>query len=159
MRMPLIGRAAVCQLGGSVTVLVAVGGLLGCGGDPATSALAPPPPPLTSFTPLAPPFPVDSTYEADVEGGVASALHLGRNTITAELRSSPGSTLMNLAKPRGIAEDSLDAIILRSLGKAADSEVRAGRWSARDADEETGYWQSQSVPDLISEVTGWFVRG
>ena len=74
----------------------------------------------------------------------------------AGLRATPGSTLMNLAKPLGLAQDDLGLIIIASLDRAADSEARSGRWTTAQAGAEERYWTAQSPGSLITEVSAWF---
>ena len=132
------------------------GALAGCASSRAPEAAQPPPQPV-SFTPaLTPPIAADARYRGRVETGVADHLHLTPATIAARLRATPGSTLMNLAKPLGLAQDELGPIIIASLDHAADSEAHSGRWTAAEAGAERRYWTSRSPGNLITEVSAWF---
>ena len=132
------------------------GALAGCASSRAPEAAQPPPQPV-SFTPaLTPPIAADARYRGRVETGVADHLHLTPATIAAQLRATPGSTLMNLAKPLGLAEDGLGPIIVASLDDAAGAEARSGRWTAAQAGAERRYWTAQSPGKLITEVSAWF---
>jgi hypothetical protein len=62
---------------------------------------------------------------------------------------------MNLAKPAGIAQDELAAAILSALKDAADAAARSRRWTAEQSDREKQYWNTQTQPGLISEVSRW----
>ena len=135
----------------------ATGALAGCASSRAQDAAQPPPPQPVSSTPaLTPPIATDARYRGRVEADVADRLHLTPATIAAWLRATPGSTLMNLAKPLGLAQDELGPIIIASLDHAADSEAHSGRWTAAQADAERRYWTSRSPGSLITEVSAWF---
>jgi hypothetical protein len=130
--------------------------LAGCASSHAQDAAQPPPQPVSSSPALTPPIAADARYRGRVEAGVADRLHLTPAAIEIQLRATPGSTLMNLAKPLGLAQDELGPIIIASLDHAADSQARSGRWTAAQADEEKRYWTSRSPGSLITEVSAWF---
>jgi hypothetical protein len=131
--------------------------LAGCASSRAQDAVQPPPPQPVSSTPaLTPPIAADARYRDRVDAGVAARLHLAPATIAARLRATPGSTLMNLAKPLGLAQDGLGPIIVASLDDAAGAEVRSGRWTAAEAGAEKRYWTAQPPGSLITEVSAWF---
>jgi len=132
------------------------GALAGCASSRAPDAAQPPPQPVSSTPALTPPIAADARYRGRVEAGVADHLHLTPATIAARLRATPGSTLMNLAKPLGLAQDELGPIIIASLDHAADSEAHSGRWTAAQAGAEKRYWTSRSPGSLITEVSAWF---
>jgi hypothetical protein len=64
-------------------------------------------------------------------------------------------TLMNLARPAGLTQDTLAAAILSALNDA-DAAARSGTWTAEQSEREKRYWMAQSVPDLISETSRWY---
>lgn len=131
--------------------------LAGCASSRAQHAVQPPPPqPVSSISAVTPPIAADARYRGLVEAGVAARLHLAPATITAQLRATPESTLMTLAKPLGLAQDGLGSIIVASLDHAADAEVRSGRWTTAQAGAEKHYWTAQSPGSLITEVSAWF---
>ena len=131
--------------------------LAGCGSSrPQDAALPLPPQPMSSTPALTPPVAADARYRGRVEADVAARLHLAPTTITAQLRATPRSTLMNLAKPLGLAEDDLGPIIITSLDHAADAEARSGRWTVAQAGAERRYWTAQPPGKLITEVSAWF---
>jgi hypothetical protein len=142
----------------ALPVLLALFGYRGSA-SPAQASLPPPPLAVSSRFALSPPVPVDTRYRRSVEVEVAARIHLSRKTITSRLRATPGSTLMNLAKPLGLAEDQLGRIVLSSLNHAADTAVQSGRWTSRQAREEKRFWRSQSAASLIAEVSAWYVQG
>jgi hypothetical protein len=146
-------RLGACAV---LALALATGALAGCASSRAPEAAQPPPQPVSSTPALTPPIAADAPYRGRVEAGVAGRLHLTPATIAARLRATPGSTLMNLAKPLGLAQDELGPIIIASLDHAADSEARSGRWTAAQADEEKRYWTSRSPGSLITEVSAWF---
>lgn len=133
--------------------LAAVLAVAACGTH--QSATRNPQPSAVDSSPLAPPMPLDADYRKAVEDGVAAALHSTPSQLSARLRADPRLTLMNLAKPAGIAQDQLAAAILSALKDAADAEVRWGRWTAEQSNRETQYWNTQTQPGLISEVSRW----
>jgi hypothetical protein len=98
-------------------------------------------------------------YRRAVEIEVAARIHLTRKTITSRLRATPGSTLMNLAKPLGLAEDQLGRIVLSSLNHAAASGIQSGGWTVRQAREEKRFWKTQPAGSVITEVSAWYVQG
>ena len=135
----------------------ATGALAGCASSRAQDAAQPPPPQPVSSTPaLTPPITADARYRGRVEADVAARLHLAPATIAAQLRATPGLTLMNLAKPLGLAQDGLGPIIVASLDDAAGAEARSGRWTAAQAGAEKRYWTEQPPGSLITEVSTWF---
>jgi hypothetical protein len=131
--------------------------LAGCASSrPQDAAQPPPPQPVSSADALTPPIAADASYRGRVEADVAARLHLAPATITARLRATPGSTLMTLAKPLGLAEDGLGPIIIASLDHAAGAEAHSGRWTPAQAGAEKRYWTAQSPGSLITEVSAWF---
>ena len=140
----------------AVALALATGALAGCASSRAQDAVHLPPQPVSSTPALTPPIAADARYRGRVEAGVAARLHLAPATIAARLRATPGSTLMNLAKPLGLAQDELGPIIIASLDHAEDSEAHSGRWTAAQADAEKRYWTSRSPGSLITEVSAWF---
>lgn len=111
-----------------------------------------------SMARLRPPLAPDRLYRQAVEAGVARRLHTPLTEIESQLRSAPGSTLMDLAKPLGFAQDQLGAVVLASLDDAADAAVRSGRWTPAGAREERRYWTAQPAPSLIAEISRWLVN-
>jgi hypothetical protein len=93
-----------------------------------------------------------------VEVAVASRLHLTRAAVASQLRAAPGSTLMNLAKPLGIAEDQLAAAIRRELNRTAGTAVQSGTWTSRQAGDEKRFWASQPAGSLITEISAWYIQ-
>jgi hypothetical protein len=141
----------------ALALALATGALAGCAGGGAHDAVQPPPPQPVSSTPaLTPPIAADARYRGRVEADVAARLHLPAATIAARLRATPGSTLMNLAKPLGLAQDGLGPIIVASLDDAAGAEARSGNWTAAQAATEQRYWTAQAPGSLITEVSAWF---
>ncbi len=151
------GRRPGARVALALALACVTAALAGCGSGRAQDAAQPPPPQPVSSTPaLTPPIAADARYRDRVEADVAARLHLAPATIAAQLRATPGSTLMNLAKPLGLAEDDLGPIIIASLDRAADAEARSGRWTAAQAVAERRYWTAQSPGKLITEVSAWF---
>ncbi|GAC1426241.1 MAG: hypothetical protein NVSMB62_23680 [Acidobacteriaceae bacterium] len=135
--------------------------MAGCEQHAATShtgTLAPPPPPISSLRSVSAPPPVDAGYRRQVEAAVATQLHLTRAAVTSQLRAAPGSTLMNLAKPLGIAEDQLALAIRDDLNHAADAAVQSGTWTSRQAEAEKRFWASQPPGSLITEISAWYLQ-
>ena len=118
-----------------------------------------PPPPNANAAPLHPPIAADAAYQRRAETAVASDLHSPLAQLRSQLSATPGLSLMNLSKPLGFAEDQLAKVVRASLDSAADANVRAGRWSRAAAAKETSYWNLQSDPALISEISRWLRRG
>jgi hypothetical protein len=130
----------------------------GCGAS-RTSLVAQPPPASLSAAPLRPPITPTSAYRAQVEARIAHDLHVSLRSIRSQLRAAPGSTLVSLAKPLGLAQDQLGAIVLTSLDHAVDAAVGSGRWTPAGARKEKRYWMAQSAPSLIAEISRWLVNG
>jgi hypothetical protein len=130
--------------------------LAACG---ATGRAPPAPAPDPPGAPMHPPIAVDPPYRSAVEARIARMLHTSPADVRSKLSASPSSTLMNLAKPLGLAQDQLGAIVVRSLGDAARAAVRSGRRPPSAARKEQRYWEAQSAPSLIAEVSRWIVRG
>jgi hypothetical protein len=139
-------------------VAIAFSGLVatGCDGTATTSA---PPAPSASSARLSPPIAVSSDYRTAVERQVAVRLHLSPERVRSQLRADPNATVMTLAKPAGLAQDQLASIVLTALRDSGDAAVGSGSWSAQQAEEENGYWASQSQGRLIAEVSVWFRQG
>src|SRR5262245_56288025 len=137
-----------------LAALAAVLALTAC--DTHRSAGADPPPPASSSRALVPPVPPDADYRSAVEDRVAAALHSTTSQLATQLKADERLTLMNLAKPAGIAQDKLVAAISSALKDAADAAARPGRWTAEQANQEKQFWTAQSDPDLISELSRWF---
>lgn len=149
------------RLGVALLVLPALLPLAGCGHRATTSgaaALAPPPPPIASLRTVSPPVPLTARYRRQVEVAVATRLHLTRAAIRSQLRAAPGSTLMPLAKPAGLAEDQLAQTILRELNHATDAAVQSGTWTSRQARAEKRFWASQPAGNLITEISAWYIQ-
>lgn len=147
-------RATACLCAAAATVLA----LTGCGRDhsPAPNTL---PAPVASAAPLAPPLAPGPAYRAVVQERVGRRLNLSPQQARASLAADPDATLMTLSKPLGTAQDALAATIVSALNEAADSAVRSGRWTPRQAAEEKRFWAAQPQPALISEVSRWFREG
>jgi hypothetical protein len=144
----------------ALLVLLAVSLLAGCGRSGFTAGARPPaPPPLVSSRPaLVPPVTADTHYRHIVEARIAARLRLSTRAIRAQFRADPGSTLMNLAKPLGLAEDQLAATVTAALNHAADAAVQSGTWTARQARDEKRFWKAQPVDSLITEISEWYLR-
>ena len=113
-------------------------------------------PPAATRAPLSPPAPVSLEDRTAVEQQVASRLHLDPAQVRAQLHADPNATLMTLAKPLGLAQDQLGAIILAALNDRADTALRSGTWTAQQANQEKQFWTAQPLPDLIAEISRWF---
>ena len=118
----------------------------------------PPPRGIPNAEPLAPPAEVDSAYKTAVESIIAERLHLTIATITQQLRAQPDATLMNLAKPAGLAQDQLSTLIVSAFNTADDNTVRAGHLTQPQADQLTRYWTSQTDASLITEASYWYLH-
>jgi hypothetical protein len=145
---------AVCHLALAVTVLA----LAGCGrAHPRTPNTFPAP--VASAAPLSPPVAPALDYRTAVQAYVADQLHLTPQQVRARLQADPNATLMTFAKPLGVAQDTLAPKILSALNEAADSAVRSGGWTIKQATEEKQFWATQPPPALITEVSRWFREG
>jgi hypothetical protein len=102
--------------------------------------------------------PVAASYRAEVENTVAYRLHTGAAAISQQLRGQPHSTLLILAKPAGLAQDQLAAIITSALNSATIDAERAGHLDTAQAAELTQYWSGQSTPDLVTEASYWYLH-
>jgi hypothetical protein len=117
-----------------------------------------PPPPNPNARALHPPVAADAPYRQLTVAAVASRLHSTVGQLRSQLSAAPGLTLMNLGKPLGLAEDQLATVVRAGLDSAVDANVRAGRWSRAAAAKEKSYWNVQSDPDLISQISSWLKR-
>ena len=133
--------------------------LAGCGATRHADLTRLPAPATLASAPLRPPLATDSAYRKTTEARIAQRLHTPVRDLVSQLRSTPGSTLMNLAKPLGLSQDQLGAIVLASINNAADAAVRSGRWTSTAARKEKRYWTVQPAPSLIAEVTRWLLAG
>jgi hypothetical protein len=144
----------------AVLIVPALAVLAGCGhSDSSPAPRAPAPPPLVSSRPvLAPPVTPGTRYRHLVEDEIAARLHLTLAAAAAQLRAAPGSTLMNLAKPNGLAEDQLASIILSTLNHADTQAVQSGAWTAIQAQDEKQFWASQPIDSLITGISEWYLQ-
>ena len=144
----------------AVITMMALAALAGCAHQRTSEPLREQPPPAGAPTsqPLTPPQPIDAAYKADVERVVAARLHLTVAQITQQLRAQPNSTLMNLAKPLGLAQDQLSTIIVSAFTTADNDTANARHRTAAQADQLTRYWSSQSDASLISEASYWYLH-
>jgi hypothetical protein len=114
--------------------------------------------PSASSPALHPPIAVSASFQHDVEASIAGHLHSTLASLHTQLAATPDSTLMNLAKPLGLAEDQLAAIVRSSMAGATDASVRTGRWSHAQGAREKRYWATCADPVLIAEVSHWLTR-
>ena len=144
----------------AVISLVAVAACAGCTHQRMSQSQREQPPPtgIPTAPPLTPPQPVDATYRADVERIIAARLHLTVPQITQQLRTQPNSTLMNLTKPLGLAQDQLSAIIVSAFTTADNDAANTRGLTAAQADQLTRYWSSQPDADLITEASYWYLH-
>jgi hypothetical protein len=144
----------------AVITLIALAALAGCTHQRPSQSLREEPPPtgVPSSQPLAPPEPVDAAYRADVERIVATRLHLTVPDITHQLRAQPNSTLMNLAKPLGLAQDQLSATIASAFATADNDATLTRHLTTAQADQLTRYWSSQPDASRITEVSYWYLH-
>lgn len=117
-----------------------------------------PPAPSASSPALHPPIAVSASFQHDVEASIAGHLHSTLASLHTQLAATPDSTLMNLAKPLGLAEDQLATIVRSSMDGATDASVRTGRWSHAQGAREKRYWATCGDPALIAEVSHWLER-
>jgi hypothetical protein len=89
---------------------------------------------------------------------IASRLHTSVAAIDQQLRSQPNSTLLNLAKPAGLAQDQLAAVITSALNNATTDAEQTGHLTVAQAVQLTHYWNSQSTPRLITEASYWYLH-
>ncbi len=157
----MIRRAHLCPRGAATTtalVLAITAALIsGCTTDSGASTSLPPPD-VSAQLPT-PPLPVDTTYRSAVEQAVATGIGLAADQIRAGLGADPDTTLMTLAKPRGLTQDRLAGTIRAALRSATERAVRSGGWTASQAARMTGFWSTESDPDLIVQVSRWFRAG
>jgi hypothetical protein len=105
------------------------------------------------------PIPEEKHYRTAVEQQVATYLHLDIPQLRTQLRSDPEATLMVLAKPLGLAQDQLAAVVLSALNDATDAAVGSGTWTAQQATREKKFWKIQTWPALITEISRWLREG
>lgn len=153
-------RRAIRPIAIALIQLAAVAALAGCAQHRTAppESLPPPPSGMPSAEPLTPPVPVDNSYRADVENSVAERLHTTVAAIYLRLHGQPSSTLLVLAKPAGLAQDQLAAIITSALNSATSDAERAGHLDVAQAAQLTRYWSAQSTPDLITEASYWYLH-
>jgi hypothetical protein len=113
-------------------------------------------PPAAARAPLSPPVAVSLEDRTAVEQQVAARMRLDPARIRAQLQADPNATLMTAAKPLGLAQDQLAAIILAALNDRADTALRSGTWTAPQASQQKQFWTAQPQPDLIAEISRWF---
>ena len=149
----------ICSQRATTAVVLVVAVLIaGCGTDNSGSTPLPPPPNV-SVALSSPPLAVDATYRSAVEQAVATGIGLTVDQIRTNLGADPNLTLMNLAKPRGLTQDQLAGKARAALSTATDQAVRSGTWTASQAAQMTGFWRTESDPDLIVQVSRWFRAG
>lgn len=143
----------------TVIALALTAAVTACGHtDQRATAGTAPPATLPSQAPLNPPGPLDAAYRSDVERNIAAHLHLTPTAITSKLRAEPGATLLNLAKPLGLAQDQLASVVSSSLRDATGRAVQTERLTAQQGANEQQYWSAQDDGTLVSEVSYWFVH-
>jgi hypothetical protein len=118
----------------------------------------PPPSGMPSAEPLHPPEPVSTTYRSDTERTIAGRLHTTPDAIARQLHAQPGSTLLNLAKPLGFAQDQLGAVVLAGLDDATGTALRDAALTTDQAARETQFWHAQLASSLITETSYWFLQ-
>jgi hypothetical protein len=117
-----------------------------------------PPATLPLQAPLNPPAAVDAAFRTDVERGIATRLRLTPAAIGNQLRAESGATLLNLAKPLGLAQDQLGSLVSDSLRDATTRAAQAGRLTPDQAASDERYWTAQDDGSLVSEASFWFVH-
>ena len=129
--------------------------LVGCSGSPPHAGVNQQPPPTVSALRAAP-LTLDPDYQGAVMHDVATSLNRSTTQIRAQLAVQPGSTLMNVAKPLGVAEDALARNLRSALSSATATRVRSGAWTPSQATQLTSFWTAQPDPDLITRISQWF---
>jgi hypothetical protein len=140
--------------------LIALATLAGCAHHRTPQPLNMPPSPsgVPSTEPLVPPVPLDASYHRDFENVVASRLHTSVAAIDQQLREHPDSTLQILAKPAGLAQDQLAALITFALKNVTNNAAQKGRLTVAQAAQLSQYWNSQSTGNLITEASYWYLH-
>jgi hypothetical protein len=146
-RCPAIAAAGAL----AVAVLVA-----GCSASAHRVAVDHQPPPNVSAAVPRAPVSLGPDYQAAVTDVVATTMKLSTTRIKADLAAQPDSTLMNLAKPLGFAQDALAASIRSALSAATAAQVRSGTWTPSQAAQLTTFWTAQTDPSLITRISQWF---
>jgi hypothetical protein len=126
---------------------------LDSGGGPSSTGSSPP---IGISSPLTPPIPLTAVYDETAKEGVAQGLHLTVAQVTAKLQADPVADLEKEAKPQGLAQDQLYALIVNALQIAGDHMVSTGVWTQPQANEEMQFWKNQNPQSLITEITSWF---
>lgn len=114
-----------------------------------------PPPSVSAVVPTAP-LSLGTDYTTAVTDAVATTLKLPAPQISTDLIAQPDATLMTLAKPTGVAQDSLAATIRSALSAATATQVRSGTWTPSQAAQLTTFWTAQTDPSLITRISQWF---
>jgi hypothetical protein len=147
-------RAFIALLSGAVVLLPTT-----CGIFRADSPVGEQPVPTASAPALQPPLAIGAKYRSAVVLAVATDLGLTSAQIRTDLLDHPDSTLMNLAKPRGLAQDQLAGRIRTALTAATAQQVRSAVWTHAQAAQLNQFGASQADPSLISQVSQWFRVG
>ena len=145
----------------ALIALLAVAALVGCTDQSRTApplSQQPPPSGMPNSEPLRPPLPVDAAYQSSVEDTVAARLHSTTAAVARQLRAQRNSTLMNLAKPLGFAQDQLSAAIATGFKKATADAARRHRLTQMQASQLAQFWNAQQDAGLITEASYWFLN-